>query len=25
LLGEYAQRFANDFVAVEPPGDKPTA
>jgi biotin carboxylase len=25
LLREYATRFANDFVAVEPPGDKPTA
>jgi biotin carboxylase len=25
LLSEYASRFAQDFVAVEPPGDKPTA
>lgn len=25
LLADYARRFANDFVAVEPPGDKPTA
>jgi len=23
LLGSYAQRFARDFVAVQPPGDKP--
>jgi biotin carboxylase len=25
LLREYAHRFAQDFVAVEPPGEKPTA
>jgi biotin carboxylase len=25
LFGDYAQRFAQDFLAVEPPRDKPTA
>jgi len=25
LLEGYAQRFAHDFMAVEPPRDKPTA
>src|SRR5262249_651510 len=25
LVDDYAQRFADDFMAVEPPRDKPTA